>query len=83
MVLQRRTPNLLALLESHVGSATPEVSVDPRPPTPLPSRTSPIELVEKKRKRDKKSGKGMSEEGKIQPSKDQEPSRGSKAPLEG
>ena len=71
---------MLALLESHVGSDTPEVSIDPRPPTPLPSRTSPTEPVEKKRKRDKKSKKGMPEEGKIQPSKDQEPLRGSKAP---
>lgn len=45
---------------------------------PLPSRTSPIELLEKKRKRDKK-GKETLEEGEIQPTKDQEPSKGAKA----
>ena len=39
--------------------------MNPRPPTPLPSRTSAVEPREKKRKRDKKFGKEVSEEGEI------------------
>ena len=54
------------------------MNVNPRPPTPLPSQASLVEPLEKKRKRDKKAGKEMSNEGKIQPSKDQEPLKGAK-----
>ena len=42
MVLEKRMPNLLSLLESHVGGAIPEVPIMPRPPTstpPPPSQT--------------------------------------------
>ncbi|KAK7857998.1 geranylgeranyl transferase type-2 subunit beta 1 [Quercus suber] len=53
MVIQKKTLNLLALLESHAGGATPEVPVDLRPPTPIPARSSPTEPGEKKRKREK------------------------------
>ena len=78
VVLQRKTPNLLALLESHVEGTTPEVAVNPCPPTPLPPWVSPAEPLEKKRKRDKKAGNETSKEGEVQPSKDQEPPKGSK-----
>ena len=67
MVLNKRTPNLLALLESHAWA------FNPHPPTPAQSRASPTEPLEKKRKRDKKAGKETFEEGEVQPSKDQEP----------
>lgn len=61
MVIQKKTPNLLALLESHARGATPEVPVDPRPSTPILARSSPIKLGEKKerenaRQRDLKIG---------------------------
>lgn len=79
MVLQRKNISLLALLESHTGGTTLEVAINPHPPTPFPSRVSPAEALEKKRKKDKKARKGMSEEGEIQPTKDQEPSKGVKA----
>lgn len=46
-------------------------------PSPPLSNFS-TELLEKKRKRDKK-GKETLEEGEIQPTKDQEPSKGAKA----
>lgn len=67
IVLQRRTPNILALLESHAKSATLEVAVDPKPPTPHPSRAFLIKLGEKIRKRDKRPGKEVFEEGEIPP----------------
>ena len=70
MVLQRRKDtNLLKLLESHAGGSTPEVAIQPRPPTPLPTHTFPSEQPEKKRKRDRK-GKEITEEGEVVPSKD-------------
>ena len=70
MVLQRRKDtNLLKLLESHVGGSTPEVAIQPRPPTSLPTHTFPSEQPEKKRKRDRK-GKEITEEGEVVPSKD-------------
>lgn len=56
MVLQRKNTSLLELLESHAIGSTPEVVVQPRAPTPLPTRTSPTESLEKKRKREKKGG---------------------------
>jgi len=65
VVLQRKTPNLLALLESHVEGTTPEVAVNPYPPTPLPSWVSPAEPLEKKRKRDKKAGNETFGEGEV------------------
>lgn len=37
MVIQNRTPDLLALLESHAGGVAPKVAIDPRSPTPPPS----------------------------------------------
>ena len=78
MVLQRKNTSLLALLESHARGTTSEVAVNPRPSIPLPSRASPAQPLEKKRKRDKKARKEISKKGKIQPSKDHEPLKGAK-----
>jgi len=36
MVIEKRVPDLLALLESYTGKATLEVPVVPRPSTPTP-----------------------------------------------
>lgn len=66
MVIQNKTPNLLALLESHARDATPKVSIDLRPSTPIPTQSSPIEPSEKKRKKEKRPSKGVSKEGEIQ-----------------
>ena len=52
MVLNKRTLNLLALLESHAGDATLEVAVNPHPPTIAQSWASLVESLEKKRERD-------------------------------
>lgn len=52
MVLNKRNPNLLALLESYAKGVTPEVAVNPHPPTSVQSLAFPIEPLEKKRKRD-------------------------------
>ena len=76
MVIQKNTPNLLALLESHARGATPEVSVYLRPSTPIPSRAFPIELSEKKRKRERTLGKEVSKEGEIQTQVAQKTSKG-------
>ena len=57
MVIKKRLPDLLCLLESHVGDATPEVLMVPRAPiptSPLPTQTNPID---KKRKWEKKGKK--------------------------
>lgn len=43
----------------------------------MPTHTSPLELVDKKRKWDRK-GKDVVEEGEIVPSKELEPYKGSK-----
>lgn len=54
MVIEKRLLDLLSLLESHTGDATPEVPVVPKASTlasPPPTRTNPID---KKRKREKK-----------------------------
>ena len=48
MVPQRKQKtNLFELLESHVGGSVPEVAVQPRPLTPIPTYTSPFEPVDK------------------------------------
>lgn len=48
------------------------MAVQPWPLTPLPNHTSPSELADKKRKRDKK-GKEVSEKGEVVPYKELEP----------
>jgi len=62
MVIEKRVPDLLSLLESHTSDATSEIPVVPRPPSPTPPQIDP---VDKKRKRDKKARKGVVEEGMI------------------
>lgn len=63
MVIEKRLPDLLSLLESYSGDATPEVLTVPMPPSPAPPPQ--IDPTGKIRKRDKKGGKGIAEEGKI------------------
>ena len=40
MVIKKRLPDLLFLLESHASDATLEVPIVPRPPTPAPPLSS-------------------------------------------
>lgn len=79
MVIQKKTPNLMALLDSHTKEATPEVLIILKPLTPLPPRPSPPEPAKKKRKREKRPGKKVSEEGEIQGQPLQEQGKGSKS----
>ena len=48
MVIEKKLPDLLSILESHTGDATPEVPVVPRPPTPAPSPPTQTKLIGKK-----------------------------------
>ena len=66
MVIEKKLPNLLSLLESHARTVAPEVPVVPRPPTPIPPTRVQTEPTDKKGKRDKKGGKGVVEEGEVQ-----------------
>nr|POE49892.1 hypothetical protein CFP56_32847 [Quercus suber] len=59
-------PDLLSLLESHVGTTTLEVPIIPRSLTLIPLIPPQTKPVDKKQKRDKKDGKGSTEEGEIQ-----------------
>nr|POE57240.1 hypothetical protein CFP56_01893 [Quercus suber] len=78
IVLQRKPKTiLLKLLESYAEGSVPEVTIQTRPPTPLPVHTSPSEPVDKRRKRDRK-GKDVAEEGEVIPSKMLEPQKGAK-----
>lgn len=78
-MIEKRLPGLLSLLESHAGDATPEVPVVPKPPMPASPPTIQIEPTDKKRKRDKKAGKGTTEEGEIQEETPFKQTRGPKA----
>ena len=66
MVIEKRVPDLLSLLESHVSEATTEISVVPRPSTPAPAPFPQIDPVDNKRKRDKNARNGIVEKGEIQ-----------------
>ena len=66
MVIEKKLLELLSLLESHAGDATPEIPVVPRSLTLVPPPPTQTELVDKKRKWDKKGGKGSAKEGEIQ-----------------
>ena len=57
MVIEKKLPNLLSLLESHARTVAPEVPVVPRPPTPIPPTRVQTEPADKKGKRDKRGGK--------------------------
>ena len=65
MVIEKKLADLLSLLESHVGDATPKVLVVLRPPIPTPPPPPQNDPTDKKRKRDKKAGKGAAEKGEI------------------
>lgn len=79
MVNEKRVPDLLYLLESHAGDATPKILVVLTPPTPAPSSPPQTNPIDKKRKKDKKAGKGVIEEREIQAETPLEQTRGSKA----
>ena len=66
MVLEKRMIGLLSLLENHVGTTTPKVPIVPKPLTPIPPTPTQNEPADKKQKRDKKGGRGSTEEGEIQ-----------------
>lgn len=66
MVIEKKMSGLPSLLESHARDATPKIVVLPRPLTPVPHLPTQTEPVDKKRKRDKKGGKGSAKEGEIQ-----------------
>lgn len=66
MEIEKKLPNLLSLLESHAATVAPEVQIVPRPPTPFPPAQVQTEPTDKKWKKDKRGGKGVVKEGKVQ-----------------
>ena len=66
MVIEKRLPDLLSLLESHTGTIAPKVPIVPRLPTPSPPTPTQTDLADKEWKRDKKGGKGPIVEGEVQ-----------------
>nr|POF23598.1 hypothetical protein CFP56_30320 [Quercus suber] len=66
IVIEKKLPDLLSLLESHPGGATPEITMVPKLPMPTSPPPVQTEPLDKKQKRDKKGGKGSTEEGEIQ-----------------
>ena len=50
MVIEKRLPDLLSLLESHFGDATLEIPMVPRPPTPASPPPPQIDPADKIRK---------------------------------
>lgn len=76
MVLQRKkNTSLLELLESHVGWFTPEIAVQPRPPTPLPTHTSLFEKPER-REKERRSIKKYQKRVNLLPQKTLSPRKG-------
>lgn len=66
MAIEKRLPNLLSLLESYIGTTVPEVLVIPKPLTPIIHALVQIEPADKEQKKDRRGGKGVVEEGKVQ-----------------
>ena len=72
MVIKKKLPDLLSLLDSHARDATLKVAMVQRPPTLNPPPTPPqkkktqTKQANKKWKRDKKGSKGSTKEGGIQ-----------------
>jgi len=64
MVIEKRLPDLLSLLESHARTITSKILVVPRPPTPIPPPLPQSEPIEKKGKGTKKEGKALSRRAK-------------------
>ena len=67
MVLEEKTPDLLALLTTYAGGNTLVVPVVTWPPTPAPIHTSVVDAPKKKRKKGKTT-KGSKEREIPQPS---------------
>lgn len=63
MVLEEKTPDLLALLIAHVRGVSPAVFMVPQPPTPASARASSGDATKKKRKKGK--GSEGTKEGEI------------------
>ena len=76
MVLEEKTPDLLALLTTHPGGAFPTILVMPRPPTPTPTIASSGDVADKKRKKGQ-GGKGYEdvEEGEVTRPSQQPPAK--------
>ena len=51
MGFEEKTPDLFALLITHVGGFAPVVAMVPRPPTPATTHMSSADVGDKKRKR--------------------------------
>ena len=51
MLIEKRVPDLLSLLESHANEATPKISVVPRPSTPTSAPSPKIDPFDNKRKK--------------------------------
>nr|POE54659.1 hypothetical protein CFP56_47300 [Quercus suber] len=64
MVIEKRLPDLLSILESHIEDVTLEVPIMPRPPSSIPPPPTQFDLADKKWKRDKKGEKVPSRKGK-------------------
>nr|POF00739.1 hypothetical protein CFP56_77029 [Quercus suber] len=79
MVIEKRLLDLLSLLESRASDATTEVPVVPRPLIPAPSFPPQTNPTDKKRKQGKKSGKGITDEGKIYEETSSEQTKGPNA----
>ena len=59
VVIEKRLPALLSLLESYVGTTIPEVLIVPRPSMPIPPPPPQTELVERKMKKEQKRRKRL------------------------
>ena len=73
MVIEKRLPDLLSLLESHARATVPKVPVIPKPLTPIPLTPAQTKPTDKKQKMDKRGGKGVVEEGEVQEETPHEP----------
>ena len=66
MVIEKKLPDLLFLLESHTGTTNLEIPIVPRPSTPIPLAPVQTKAADKKGKRDKIGGKRPIKEGEVQ-----------------
>ena len=57
MVIKKKLPDLLSLLESHTGTTVPKVPIIPRPPTPIPPALTQTELADQNEKGTRKEVK--------------------------
>lgn len=65
MLIEKRLPHLLSLLESYVGTTTSEIPIVPKPLMPIPPPPPQTDLTEKKKEKGQKRGKGSIEEGEV------------------